>query len=318
MAQTKINPLLSLCIPIFNRLPYLERQLKRFLEDKELFNNQIELIISDNCSSDDLLSCCKTFSRMGLNLTYHRNETNIGPEGNFDWCFQHSSGKYVWLLGSDDIPKPGILHKILDVLKQEDYGLVHLSMNKQPKELVIYNTLDEILVAVSYWITYISANIISTQFVKQFDLSKYIGSYLMQVPAYINACRLCPNNAILYLPSFFEEDNDTKNNGGLNLFEVFVTNLFGMYECYVERGELSVEAFDKIKKVEFIEFLSCRVVWVLIFKTSKNYHTEGSWKILWKYYGTKMYAYCNLFHMILREIRIKVSKRLRSSYKVHG
>ncbi|MBR4625234.1 MAG: glycosyltransferase family 2 protein [Alphaproteobacteria bacterium] len=108
-----MNPLLSLCIPIYNRLPYLERQLKRMIEDKDLFKEKIQLIISDNCSSDDLLSCCEKYKSQGLNLHYHRNETNIGPDGNFDWCFHNAGGKYVWLLGSDDIPEKGILSQIV-------------------------------------------------------------------------------------------------------------------------------------------------------------------------------------------------------------
>ena len=45
------QPLLSLCIPIYNRLEYLKRMLERFLEDKILFEETIDLLISDNCST---------------------------------------------------------------------------------------------------------------------------------------------------------------------------------------------------------------------------------------------------------------------------
>lgn len=311
MAQINNQPLLSLCIPIYNRLAYLERQLARMLEDKDLFDEQIQLIISDNCSTDDLRSCCDKYHQQGLKLLYHCQDTNIGPDGNFDWCFHHANGKYVWLLGSDDIPQKGVLTKLLNHLTNNDYGLVHLAMQKRECELTILQNSNDMAATISYWITYMSANIIRTESLNNLDLSKYLGSYIIQVPAYLNACCSYPNNAIVYLPSFFEIENDTKNNGGLNLFEVFVKNLFGIYESFIKRGMLSVEAFERIKKVEFKEFLSCRVVWVLILKRDENYFTEGSWRTLWKYYGTKAYAYYYIIYMILRELKITILLGLR-------
>ena len=38
------SPILFLCIPIYNRLEYLEKMLERFLEDKDLFQKYIYLI----------------------------------------------------------------------------------------------------------------------------------------------------------------------------------------------------------------------------------------------------------------------------------
>lgn len=37
------SPILFLCIPIYNRLEYLEKMLERFLEDKDLFQKYIYL-----------------------------------------------------------------------------------------------------------------------------------------------------------------------------------------------------------------------------------------------------------------------------------
>ena len=35
------TPILSICIPIYNRLSYLEKMLSRFFEDKDLFDEEI-------------------------------------------------------------------------------------------------------------------------------------------------------------------------------------------------------------------------------------------------------------------------------------
>lgn len=62
------SPILFLCIPIYNRLEYLEKMLERFLEDKDLFQKYIYLYISDNCSSQNLASCCDKYKLKGLNF----------------------------------------------------------------------------------------------------------------------------------------------------------------------------------------------------------------------------------------------------------
>lgn len=120
------QPLLSICIPIYNRLSCLEKMLSRFLEDQELFQNKIDLLISDNASQDDLKSCVDKYKKLGLKIRYNRNESNLGPDGNFLYCFNHVLGHYCWLLGSDDVPVEGFLRKLVGYLEENEYGLFHI------------------------------------------------------------------------------------------------------------------------------------------------------------------------------------------------
>lgn len=312
MAQVESKPLLSLCIPIYNRLAYLERQLARMLEDKELFEEQIELIISDNCSEDNLKSCCENYQQQGLNLTYHRNDTNIGADGNFDWCFHHADGKYVWLLGSDDIPVKGLLQKLLAVLEEGRYGFVHLSMIPRQYELKAFR--DESIIAdIGVWITFLSANIIRTELVKKMNLEDYMGSYMIQVPAYLYACLTSETNAIVDFGQLFEKDSDAANNGGYNLFRVFVENLFGIYKSFVDNGLMKRVSYERIKRAEYKNWLVNYVVDLLILRRPQrnNFDLDGSWSILLRYYGKYPYLYyytCVCFgkriaRMVLRLLR---------------
>lgn len=300
MAQIESQSVLSLCIPIYNRLEYLERMLERFLEDKDLFEHDIALFISDNCSEDDLQSCCKKYQQKGLELEYHRNESNVGMDGNFELCLNHAEGKYVWLLGSDDIPRQGIIRTIVRVLKNSDLGLLHLSMRKLDQEWIEYHDLDNMAFAINYWFTYLSSNIIRTESLKSVDLSDYRQSFLIQVPAYLNACSSYQNNAVLYQPKFFESGSDASNNGGYNVFQVFVSNLYGIYESFINKELLSRKTFSKIIKIEYKEFLSVRIFKLLILHKKSNLSTEGGWGILWNYYGWKPYAYYYLAYVIMK------------------
>lgn len=300
MAQINEQPILSLCIPIYNRLPYLERQLARMLEDKDLFEKQIQLIISDNCSTDDLRSCCEKYQQLGLRLHYHRQEKNFGPDGNFDWCFHHADGQYVWLLGSDDVPVAGILRELIEVLSDSDYGLVHLNISRQSQILTAYHNDETLLADINVWITFISSNIIKTASVKNYDLSSYVGSYMIQVPAYLNACLTNEDNALIYLGQLFEKDSDASNNGGYNLFEVFVENLFGMYQQFIDKAMLSQKAFELIKECEYKTWLVGFVVDLLILKRAKrkNFKLDNAWGILRKHYGGRKYFYYStIFHL---------------------
>lgn len=306
MAPIIEQPLLSLCIPIYNRLSYLERQLARMLEDKDLFVKQIQLIISDNCSEDDLESCCIRFQKQGLNLVYHRNVVNIGAECNFEWCYNHANAKYIWILGSDDIPKKGVVRKIVECLETGYYGLLHLSMTKMDQELTIYHNSDKMAVRMNYWVTFVSANILLLESLKKMNISKGNGSMIIHVPIILNACFFSPENAVLYLPQFFEEGTDGANNGGYNLFQVFVGNLFAIYESFVEKGLLSKGSYEKIKKIEFKDFLVSWIFSILILKKNRNFIRGNDWKILWKHYGCKPYAYYYLLKYLAESIFRKI------------
>ena len=291
MAQIEKRPVLSLCIPIYNRLAYLERQLERFIEDKDLFENRIQLIVSDNCSDDDLKGCCDKYINRGLKINYHRNDNNIGPDGNFEWCFNNAEGKYVWLLGSDDIPVKGILGKIISYLDENEFGLFHLSMRERQDEITIYNESDSMAEAVNYWITFMSSNIINKESLKTVNLSEYRDSFLIQVPAYLNACFYSSKNAILSCGRPFEKDSDVENNGGFNFLQVFVVNLFSIYDSFINKGLLSRRSFERIKRIEYKEHLSGYICKRLLFRRTNYYKSKESWRAFWKYYWCHFYTY---------------------------
>ncbi len=308
--------ILSICVPIYNRIDYLDRMLSRFLEDKSLFGDIIHLYISDNCSQDDIKSVCDDYSSRGLALTYSRNERNIGMDGNFVNCFNHAQGKYVWILGSDDIPNKGLLERLIRLLDSGDYGLVHLSMRPQEREFSVYSDHNLLLTRVAHWITFLSGNIIRTDSLKGLDLTSYEGTFITQVPAYLNACCSFSKNAILYLPSFFDGGDDSLNNGGYNVFKVFVGNLFQIFEDYINKGLLSRKAFFRVIKIEYKEFLIDFIIRLLIFRKASHFNLEGSWRCLIKYYGYRPYAYYYLFTALMRHsVRLLLNRILKTNYK---
>ena len=94
--------LLSICIPTFNRLPYLKEAIDALLPQIEkTMPGQVEFLVSDNCSTDgtaDYLAAMQS-----NRLRFWTNEVNIGGDRNFLKCISEARGDYVWLVGDDDL-----------------------------------------------------------------------------------------------------------------------------------------------------------------------------------------------------------------------
>ena len=93
---------LTLCFPTYNRGWCMREQIERLRNCPEEILDKIEIIVSDNCSTDDTQQIVEKAMSEGFECRYIRNETNLGMDGNFVSCFRKAQGRYVWLLGDDD------------------------------------------------------------------------------------------------------------------------------------------------------------------------------------------------------------------------
>lgn len=301
------QPLLSICIPIYNRSVFLNRMLQRFLQEKELFCNSIELFVSDNCSTEDLESICFNYERQGLKVNYKKNTSNLGMDGNFINCFRYANGKYVWLLGSDDIPSNEALVRILDVLSKNEIGLLYLDRLSSNDGIEEYHFFADLLFRMNSYITFISGMIVNREVIRTTDFDKYRGTLISQVPLYLNAMYAYKKN-LVYNFDYLQGDDDSKSNSGYNLFNVFVVNLLKIIHDQVDLGRLTESEYLTFKRLHFKYFLAGDVGRRLIFKTNGNLDTSSAWKILKKYYGRCPYAYWyvvnELCKSLLRKLQI--------------
>ena len=88
--------LLSICIPTYNRCDKV-LALLRFLSselENNVFVNDIEIIVSDNCSTDDTKDRVLQFTEGSNFFIYHGNQSNLGLIGK--WGEISWSG-YIWI-----------------------------------------------------------------------------------------------------------------------------------------------------------------------------------------------------------------------------
>ena len=122
------QPLISLAIPTFNRAAFLTELLRSLLPQfAGLSSGTVELLISDNCSTDATESVIRQFVARGLPCRYLRNSANLGADANFLKCLDEATGQYVWVFGDDDLLVPNALPDLVSLLEQSEVDLVYLS-----------------------------------------------------------------------------------------------------------------------------------------------------------------------------------------------
>lgn len=79
--------------------------------------NSYEIIIGDDCSSDDTREKCQKMVQKYDNITYFRNESTLSEGANRNRCIARGSGEYIFPLDHDNILPDGLIAKLLQKAK---------------------------------------------------------------------------------------------------------------------------------------------------------------------------------------------------------
>lgn len=121
-----MNPLLSICIPSYNR----PQETKRLLESIYAQNQPgIEIVIAEDVSPkrEEIKQVAHDFKVLhpDFNLHLHLNDKNLGYDGNLRSLLSSATGDFCMFMGDDDILCPGAIKKVWDVLTANpDIGMV--------------------------------------------------------------------------------------------------------------------------------------------------------------------------------------------------
>lgn len=131
--------ILSICIPTYNRAGLLQSALLSVAPQVAKFGSLVELIVSDNCSTDNTEQIV-VWAHQFCDIKYHKNDTNIGASKNIlNLPRNLAKGKFCWILGDDDFVREGGVSKVLDILQLNrdlDYvfvSLVHMDIEQLNK-----------------------------------------------------------------------------------------------------------------------------------------------------------------------------------------
>lgn len=121
-----MSTVLSICIPTYNRVSFIERLLSGLLPQVVAEAGRVEVIISDNASTDGTDVLVKSLIEKYGFIKYFRNDDNKGADYNIARAFWLGGGKYIWVLGDDEVVAEGAVGKILHYVTNVDFNLVYI------------------------------------------------------------------------------------------------------------------------------------------------------------------------------------------------
>jgi glycosyltransferase involved in cell wall biosynthesis len=121
MSGTSSSTLVSIALPVYNGGPGLARVIESVLAQS---HSHLELVISDNASTDETQEICRGFARSDRRVVYQRQATNIGLLNNYGSAAARSSGAYVRWIGDDDSLEPEYVERTLDAFAEDERRVV--------------------------------------------------------------------------------------------------------------------------------------------------------------------------------------------------
>jgi len=309
----KSNPILSICIPTYNRAEYLDQTLYSITNQKIFQETEyVEIVISDNCSEDNTAEICENYiRRYGDKVRYYRNTENI-KDKNFEKVLSYGNGRFLKLNNDTLGHYNNTLEKIIEVINRASANndVIFFSNGTIKEGLQFYcDGLDKFVKKVSFYSTWIgSFGIWKSDFDSINDFSRSTKLQLVQVDVLFRLI-IAKQNAIIDDSLIFQSSN-LNSKGGYNFYKIFVTNYLNLLEKYKNEHHISnVTLFNEKTKL-LIKFL---IPWTLnIWENPMKYHFEikGSFRRIIDKYMFHPILYVSPFYFVLQWCKKRVRKIL--------
>lgn len=107
----------SVGMPVYNGAKYIQEALDSLLAQT---HQKIEIIISDNASTDATESICRRYAAQDTRIKYFRQSENLGAVANFQFVLNKASGKFFMWAACDDIWSDDWIKALLDAILKTD------------------------------------------------------------------------------------------------------------------------------------------------------------------------------------------------------
>ena len=112
------SPVISICVPTFNRAWLLERNVTFHLQAFRAREIAFEIVVVDDCSTDETASYLATLADVP-ELVHYRRHKNSGFLENYAFAMRRAKGRYAIFLGDDDLLIPDQVIAYVDRLESD-------------------------------------------------------------------------------------------------------------------------------------------------------------------------------------------------------
>ncbi|MEM7330574.1 MAG: glycosyltransferase family 2 protein [Chloroflexota bacterium] len=123
------GPKVSIGLPVYNGEGFLAEAIESVLSQTY---QDLELVISDNASTDKTEEICRAFAEKDDRVRYFRSEKNYGASWNYNQTFELSKGEYFRWHAADDVLEPYLVEKSVEVL------------DKNPEVVLVFSWVQDI------------------------------------------------------------------------------------------------------------------------------------------------------------------------------
>ena len=242
----KKDTLLSIAIPTYNRASILKKSLGKLLPQIIANAENIELIISDNASTDNTQDILNEYKKLytQINFKIYLQLSNTGYYGNFKRCRELSNGKYFWLLSDNEQIEDGVVSFLIENIKTKNqevgvYYFDNIEYNKSNKKKYhIYDTKFKYLIQkqIAHKLTLISAVVM--QNIKDSDTyvnNNYYGNSFLGFLFLINSVSHNDNISIISGKSYIS----LPCNVYFDIFNSWTKDILECVEYMIEIGVLN-------------------------------------------------------------------------------
>lgn len=309
MAYMNFDYWLSICIPTFNRADSLKKTIDSIIA-QESFDNSIEIIISDNASTDNTYNVAKSYEKY-KNIKYYRNEINLN-DYNFISALSHANGEYIKLLSDNKPVCKNFIINLKKAISKKPSVIFHKNMDKKQITFIETNTISNFINFASFYSTWLPGYTFRKEIL---DMINYKNldhtTKLVQTEIALKVLNINPKCIFIIGKSM--DDLGVRNKGGYNIFKVFIVNYLNILKTNKNINRIVLE-YEKSRLLIYFVFS-----WFFELILSKNrkiytFDKRGWILIIVKNYWYNPLLYTLPFYVFLRLIKLCV---LQKTYYKH-
>ena len=291
------KPLLSICIPTYNRAEYLGRSIASLVSQREFHGEDVELVISDNASTDNTEEVVARYQKLYDNIIYSKNEENIRDK-NFPIVISKAHGLYRKLCNDTIIYGDNCLKSMLEVIAEniEDKPVIYYLVRMNPqktRDSYRITGLDAFVKAISTWGAWIGSFGIWEEDFEVLD-DKFEGCNLnlwqMKVMLEVASKKACYiENRKLFENHGVSQKNSVRDMS-YGIFKVFHNNYLCLFQPYLDKKVLLKSTYESQKKLLLFDIF---LGWLQIFYFHRSTHKispdENIERLIFRSYWKKKY-----------------------------
>lgn len=143
-----IKDLVSIITPLHNGEDFVEKTIKSVLS--QTYKNW-ELIVIDDCSSDQGLLIVDNYSKNDSRISIFQNNKNSGPAISRNKAIELAKGQYIAFLDSDDLWTEDKLDYQINFMKYNNYPFTYAFYNQIDEQGNFIKSVDKLPLSVNYF-----------------------------------------------------------------------------------------------------------------------------------------------------------------------